>query len=109
MKKRSPPNSTRNYLLICFGLLATVILTSLASAQSFGGRLTGEDTSDCPDGSCCAAGYAIDVSLGLVEDAAPSLLCSEPCEDDTTCPENWGCRFVSEGSGTKQGICFPRR
>ena len=92
--------------------ISLVIAGGLAVAQApVLQRAAGADASDCPDGRCCATGYAIDVSFGLTqpdEDEAPNMICTDACETDATCPIGMGCRQVVEGRGTKQGLCFPR-
>ncbi|MDH5656291.1 MAG: hypothetical protein OEZ34_10305 [Spirochaetia bacterium] len=72
--------SLKTILIVLFATLA-VILIPVLTYRYFSGGITGED---CSDSIGCRPGYYCTFSY-----------CTEKCEQDSDCPENWQCRDLS--------------
>ena len=84
-------------------LVAGLAAGTYAVAQGVNSaRAMGASCGDATEGELCSSHICIDVTFGYI--------CTERCETDADCPENYGCKRVPEdGAGTYASLCFPRR
>ena len=58
---------------------------------------------ECTENEDCATALCVDVFVG----DEGSGLCSNACLDDSDCPEDFDCVFLSNSGGDSQQICLP--